>query len=267
MKTIRLTPYNYLLVSVLSILFGLSVMAGNASANLTIKANHDKISINSFYHGSTVSVSGQYEPGTELIVNITSPEVETVLKEKGKAAGFLWMNTGELHFSDTPNLYILRSTKKIKELLDSAQSDQYVLGLSALKHHVNIEEIPNSEEAGKAEWFGEFVKFKEKIKLYSEETGRISLNEADGKHTYYTLFDWPYQAPPGNYQVAVHAVKDGKLVETAHSEISVEQAGAVKYLSKMAKNNGAMYGIISIVVALLSGFGAGLIFKKGGGAH
>jgi uncharacterized membrane-anchored protein YitT (DUF2179 family) len=32
----------------------------------------------------------------------------------------------------------------------------------------------------------------------------------------------------------------------------------------MAKNNGTLYGIISIVVAVLAGFGVGMIFRKGG---
>ena len=80
------------------------------------------------------------------------------------------------------------------------------------------------------------------------------------------LFDWPYQAQPGEYLVTVYAVKDGRVVESANSKVLVEQAGAVKYLATMAKNNGAMYGIISIVIALASGFGIGIIFK-GGGSH
>ena len=47
----------------------------------------------------------------------------------------------------------------------------------------------------------------------------------------------------------------------------VEQVGIVKTLANMAKNNGALYGAISIVVALIAGFGVGIIFRKGGGGH
>jgi hypothetical protein len=35
----------------------------------------------------------------------------------------------------------------------------------------------------------------------------------------------------------------------------------------MAKNNGALYGIISIMAALGAGFGVGLVFRKNDGAH
>ncbi|MBI4709938.1 MAG: TIGR02186 family protein, partial [Nitrospirae bacterium] len=70
------------------------IFAGTASAELTIKANHDNIKIDFFYHGSTVSVAGNADSGTDLIIKIASPEGHEILKQKGKVAGLLWMNTG-----------------------------------------------------------------------------------------------------------------------------------------------------------------------------
>jgi len=265
MKTMQMKPNKMLLISFISALFGLALLVGNASAKLTVEANHDVVSVNSFYHGSSVSVKGECDPGTDLIIKITAPEHETVLKEKGKAGGILWMNVGELHFDNTPNLYFLRSSKKVEDLIGAAEADKYILGLPALKRHIKIEEV--GDDAEKAQWFSELVKYKEQYKLYSEGSDQITFADKDGKHTYYTLFDWPYQAQPGNYKVDVYAVKDGKVVDTADSKVIVQQVGAVKYLTAMAKNNGAMYGIVSIIVALVSGFGAGIIFKGGGGSH
>jgi len=69
------------------------------------------------------------------------------------------------------------------------------------------------------------------------------------------------------YTVTVYAVKNKKIVEQAESKVQVEQAGIVKRLAGMAKNNAAVYGILSIMAALGAGFGVGLIFRKGGGAH
>ena len=47
---------------------------GTAQAMLTAKANHDHITIDFFYHGSTVSVRGISDPGVDLVVKITSPK-------------------------------------------------------------------------------------------------------------------------------------------------------------------------------------------------
>jgi hypothetical protein len=93
------------------------------------------------------------------------------------------------------------------------------------------------------------------------------MSEDNGKHTYFMKFKWPYQAAPGNYLVTVYAVKGGKVVEQATSGVLVEQVGGVKALAGMAKKNGALYGLLSILSALGAGFGVGLVFRKGGGAH
>ncbi|MBI4849172.1 MAG: TIGR02186 family protein [Nitrospirae bacterium] len=62
-------------------------------------------------------------------------------------------------------------------------------------------------------------------------------------------------------------MKDKMVVEKAEAKVLVEQVGVIKTLSNMAKNSGALYGFLSIAIALGAGFGVGLIFRKGGGSH
>ena len=94
------------------------------------------------------------------------------------------------------------------------------------------------------------------------------MTEKDGVQNYYILTTLAVTRPlPGNYTVTVYAVKDKKVVETATADVFVEQAGLVKSFANMAKNNAAVYGIISILAALSAGFGVGLVFRKSGGAH
>jgi uncharacterized protein (TIGR02186 family) len=241
-------------------------IAGTAQAMLTATANHDHITIDFFYHGSTVSVRGMSEPGVDLVVKITSPEGHQVLKQKGKVAGTLWMNVGQLKFEQTPNFYEVFSTKKVEDILSREELERYVIGYSALAKHVEITPVANEEE--KAKWFDEFVKFKEESKVYTTSAGKIETTmNAEGKQEYYILTAWPYQAQPGDYLVSVYAVKDNKVVEQAQSKVNVEQVGMVKTLATMAKNSPAIYGFLSIGVALGAGFGVSLVFRKGGGSH
>jgi hypothetical protein len=239
--------------------------AGTASAMLTAKANHDHITIDFFYHGSTVSVRGLSEPGTDLVIKITSPEGHQALKKKGKVGGALWMNVGELKFEQVPNFYAVYSTKKIEDLLTQAEREKYLIGYTALEKHVEI--TPVSDETEKARWFDEFVKFKESSKTYASVSGKITTTMKNGKQEYYILTDWPYQATPGDYLVSVYAVKNNKVVEQAKAKVLVEQVGMVKALANMAKNSAAFYGFLSVGAALGAGFGVGMIFRKSGGSH
>ena len=254
-----------ILIAGVAILAGLLLAAGSVSAQLTAKANHDHIKIDFFYHGSTVSVRGITDPGTDLIIKIASPEGHETMKEKGKVGGLLWMNVGTMNFEHAPNLYSVHSTKKLEDLISRDEMDKYVIGYPALTRHAELDPVANDVE--KATWFGEFIKYKEQSRLYATSEGKIEMEEKDGKQHYYIMTQWPYQAPPGDYLVTVYAVKNGKVVDQAESKVLVEQAGIVKTLAGMAKNNAALYGVISIISALGAGFGVGLVFRKGGGAH
>jgi uncharacterized protein (TIGR02186 family) len=239
---------------------------GTASAKLTAIANHDHITIDFFYHGSSVSVRGESDPGTDLVIKITDPEGHHVVNKKGKIGGMLWMNVGSLKFEKVPNFYAIYSTRKLEDILSIQEREKYVIGYSELEKHSEITPVANEEE--KAKWFDEFVKFKEDSHVYSQSSGNISTTmQPDGKQTYYILTDWPYQAAPGKYQVAVYAVKNKKVVDQAESTVTVEQVGVVKALSSMAKHSAALYGFLSIGIALSAGFGVGLVFRKGGGSH
>lgn len=255
-----------LLLLVALVLLGMAVIADYASAELIATANHDHITIDFFYHGSTVSVRGVADPDADLIIKIASPEAHETLKQKGKVGGFLWMNVATLKLENVPNLYSIHSTKAVDQILDQKERDSYVIGYPALGRHAEMSPVKNDED--KARWFGEFLKYKENSKLYAASTGKIDMKkDENGKQNYYILTEWPYQAPPGDYLVTVYAVKNGKVVEQAESKVLVEQVGIVNTLSNMAKKNGALYGFISIISALGAGFGVGLIFRKGGGAH
>jgi len=239
--------------------------APGARAELTVLANHDHITVGFFYHGSSVSVRGVADPDADLVIKIASADGHEALKQKGKAGGVIWMNVGTLEFEHAPKLYEVFSTRPVGEILAPEEADRHVLGYEALGRHVAIE--PAEDEAARERWFAEFLKFKEAQKLYASSTGEITFAEKDGKHTYFIDTPWPYQAPPGDYTVTVYAVRDGRVVETASHPVLVEKVGTVRYLSAMAKNRGALYGLLSVLVALGAGFGVGLIFRKGGGAH
>ena len=238
----------------------------DAQAMLTAKANHDHITIDFFYNGSSVSVKGISDPGRDLVIKIASPDGHQVLKQKGKVAGMLWMNVGILTFENTPNFYEVFSTRHIDDMLAKEEQKKYTLGYKALEEHAELKPSTSAQE--KSQWFGEFVKFKEASKLYKAEDGKIETTVLpDGHEQYYILTQWPYQATPGAYTVTVYAVKDGKVVEQAESQVTVEQVGMVKTLATMARESAAVYGFLSVGIALTAGFGVGMIFRKGGGSH
>lgn len=251
-------------VFALSLAF-LALSFGSSAAGLTVTANHSLIKVNYDYNGSSVSLRGIADPDVELVATISSEEAHQTLKRKDKVAGFLWMNVEDVSFEHLPNVYLLRSSKPPKDILSPEELEKYSIGYGALREKAAIEAATDASGGGGL--FGEFVKFKENSRLYSSSVGGFSFTDDEDGRKYYTKMDWPYQIPPGRYLVDVYAVRGGRVVEKAETDVVVERAGIIERLADMAQNNGAAYGAIAIVIALGAGFGVGLIFRKSGGTH
>ncbi len=228
---------------------------------LTVDVTPGRIPITIGYHGTKLMIKGSGLNTQDIIVQIHSQLGEEHLKYKGKAGGIFWMKLGNIVFEDVPKVYLVYSTKDIHEMLPPQICKELAIGYDALRSRAKIK--TNMKNFERDKWIVEFLKFMEEEQLYHEEDGVIKVDRAE--HTFSVDIDWPFEAPPGEYFVEVFAVQNGQVVDKAQARIRVERVGLIKQLSHMAFEKPALYGIIAIVVAILAGFGVGMVFKGGGG--
>jgi uncharacterized protein (TIGR02186 family) len=236
-----------------------SLFPGTAVAQLKVNTGLSRVKIDTFYHGDVININGDKDTGSDLILKIVSPETESALREKKKVGPF-WMNQGELQLKNVPNLYLLYSTKDVNDILDQTKLNEIVSGYPAVEKHVKIE--PVEGEIEKSAWFKEFIKLKEESGLYHISESRISTSHEGGREHFSIQIDWPFQAPPGRYSVNIYEVKNRNIIKGLHESFIVEKDGFVKAVGDMANKNGAVYGVLSIFIALAVGFGISMVFKN-----
>jgi uncharacterized protein (TIGR02186 family) len=246
-------------------LFGLVALPVHAAQALTCSVTPDTIPITFSYHGAQLTITGQSAGTDDLIVTITSDPVDTALKYKEKVGGLVWMKKGTLEFKGAPRIYLLHSTAALDRILVAAERNLHLLGYDALRGEIRIEDSAGNPADGK--WFDEYLKFKKEEKVYDIQEGSVVRQHGVEGNTYQVKVAWPYQAPPGTYQVEVIAARDGQVVDRASTHFEVKSVGITAALSKMAFEHAAWYGIMAVVIALLAGLAVGAIFKKGGGSH
>jgi hypothetical protein len=232
---------------------------------LTLAVDPDHISVHSLYHGSQIMIQGETDVDDDVVVKIISEPKKIELRRKGKAANFLWMNVSELEFQPVSDVYLIYATQEISELLSEQQQDEYEIGYTALKKHIEVEPVDSVEE--KNRWIEELIKFKEKNNVYGVFNGKIETQIVGSSKKYHLVLDWPYEAPPQEYTVYVYSVKDKMVREYKQSPLIVEKVGVLRFLSNMAFEKAILYGIISIIIAITAGFIVSLIFKGSGGGH
>ncbi len=249
----------FLLLGCLALFFA-SFYASGVYA-LTCETTPGKIPITLGYHGTKVTIQGKDLHAPDVIVQIHSDIGEEHLKYIGKASGIFWMKLGNMIFENVPAVYLVYSNRNIHEILPSQKCEELSIGFDSLKKKAKIRS--SLKDLDREKWLAEFLKFKQKEHLYREQPGIVKVDQANG--AYSVEIDWPFEAPPGEYFVEVFAVQNGEVVDKAESKIKVERVGIEKQLSHMAFERPALYGIIAIIVAIVAGFGVGMVFKGGGG--
>jgi hypothetical protein len=241
------------------------LFSGGTAWALTAKVTPQDIPINLLYHGAEVSIQGESAANDGLIVKISTEPTEAHMKYKGKAAGLFWMKMGDMSFEHVPAAYLLYSSGSLDSMLQEDERIKEGIGFEALKASAKMES--SAEGMDPDRWIAEFVKFKKAEKLYQIEENSITRPSGAGGNEYNLDLKWPYQAAPGTYEIEVLAVRDGHVVDRAETSLTVARTGIVAKLSDLAFNHAAVYGIISIIVAMVAGFAVGVLFKKSGGAH
>ncbi len=244
-------------LAVLLLLVGLAP----ARAATSLQVDRPRVEISAFYNGTVVRATGTVPAGAEAVIRVSGRPETLHLKKKGKAAGVLWMNIGDLTFANAPKVYMLYSSDGEGALFGKPDLE---FSYKALERRVEIE--PAGEDKGF--WFGEFLKLKKKNEVYAEFPGAIVWDGEDGDgRTFHVDLVVPPRMGADDYRIDLYAVKDGAIVGTASSRLEIRQVGFPKKLTSLAFDHALLYGVFSVLIAVAAGLLMGVLFKDKGGAH
>ena len=106
--------------------------------------------------------------------------------------------------------------------------------------------------------FTEFSTAPEQQGLYRVEEESVELQES-------TLFDTSISMPAniseGRYLTRVFLTRAGKVVSVHESEIQVGKVGLERWLFTLSRQMPLVYGLLSLAIAALAGWGASALFR------
>jgi len=250
-----------LAAAVLFCVWASSATSPRESAGITVSP--ERVQIGLFYGGQQISVRAAVPDGGAVAVRILGSTRELVLKKKGKKGGLLWMNVGEVAYSDVPSLLIVRSSQPLQSLGSVKALRDLGLDYEALESQAVA---PNDQEARCL--FGEMVKLKEREGLFSIKKGGIQFSPlGQGLQEASATFFLPPKAPPGEYSVDLFAFKNGQGTLLGSGSFALEFSPATAFVSDMARERGLLYGCMAAVIAILAGLATGFVFGGKGEAH
>jgi uncharacterized protein (TIGR02186 family) len=221
-----------------------------AAESLPVSVEPARGEIGLFYRGLQVTVSMPAEPGSEVAVLLSGPRSRLSLRSKARRFGLFWGPAGEVVFEAVPSLYLLSSSRELRDLTDAATLQRLGLGYDALR---------DAEPAGAEEWFSELLTLKESEGLFSVSVSAPERDEA--RQDRLSLPLWiPARARAERYAVEGFCFREGRLLSRGEAWLEIGTGGVVALMADMAHRHGLGYGIFAVVAALFSGLLVGLLF-------
>ena len=68
--------------------------------------------------------------------------------------------------------------------------------------------------------------------------------------------------PVGNYTAETFLIRDGRVIAGAAREIRIEKLGFERFVADAAERWSLTYGMVSVALSLLLGWGASAVFRR-----
>lgn len=217
------------------------------------------IHVNTFFSGATVRATALVPWGSDVVMELFGEARQEILMKKGRIGG-LWMNVGEVRVHGAPSLYLVMSNTA--KLLQGEGDGSW--GYGAIKRVVRFTESSAGQDTPVL--FYHFLKLKERDGLYMKMPGKLEVvSSRDDRWLIQGEFPIPTKVKPGSYKVCLKTIRDGRVVHSQCVPLEVVRVGFPAFLHNLSQRHGTLYGILSILIALSTGYFIGLIFRKGGG--
>lgn len=225
------------------------------------------VSVTSSFTGVEIVVFGSIDNAPSPITEAGLYDIAVVVKgvhqtltarRKSKRAG-IWINTEAVTFVDVPSYYAISSTRPIDELADEDILTKTSIGFAQIPMEVK----PGSKQGVTDEELGEFraaiARVKQRERLYQRDDYGVVFV---GRNLFRTTIDLPANTPVGPLDADVHLFRNGTLLDTFTTRVTLERTGLERYLHIFAFSYPLFYGIFCVLVAVLAGLTASFIVQR-----
>lgn len=215
-----------------------------------------EIAITTGFTGAELLLFGAVEGEGQIVVVVTGPRQSLKVRRKQRIAG-IWINTESMTFQNVPSFYAVAATGSLDEIDPDVRTRQEMgldhLGLRPLlrDRDTPVAEIQSFREG--------LIRNQVRNGLYAADSGRISVLS---ERLFRTRVSFPANVVTGIYTVSVYYIRDGNPVHAQTTPLRVTKIGVGAYVFRFAHTNAAAYGVFAILVAILAGWLAAVIFRK-----
>ena len=231
--------------------------AGRAAAQeLVADLSSHLVAITAGFTGTEVLLFGAIEGEGDVVVVVTGPTQEVIVRRKDKLLG-IWLNARSVGFTGVPSFYATASSRPLGEIANEAVRARLEIGTANLR--LPLSGGQSVAPADEADFRAALIRRKQARGLYPATVGQVGFV---GRTLFRTRLFLPSNVPTGNYTVTVYLIREQEVVSAQTTPLLVSKAGFGADVYEFAHNQSAAYGAIAVIIAVMAGWLASLIFRK-----
>lgn len=189
-----------------------------------------------------------------VIVTVAGPDTPVIVRRKARDYG-IWINRDAVTIDRAPSFYAVASTGPLDAILSETENLRHGITIPRAIRAVGItEEAPDAEAFLRA-----LIRIRMAEGAYALDEGGVDLTED-------TLFRadiaLPANLTEGDYRVRIFLLRGGRVIDLLERPIGVQKTGLERALTLMSRNQPLAYGLLSLAIAVLAGWGANAIFAR-----
>lgn len=252
------------LMVILALTLGAAIPA--QAERLIVSVSNHRVTVTPNYVGEELVLFGSVEKDDKtpparanynLVVTVSGPRTDLVTWRKQRRFG-IWINTESREFLQVPSYLAVFSNRPIDAIAPADVQRRQQLGINnvLLTQRVGTDfaDVVSTDSFRSA-----FVRLRKDHGLYREETSAVTFLTP-------TLFratiPLPAEVPIGAYDVEIELFADGALITRAETAFEIVKIGFEQFVANAARNHGAIYGMMTAIMALMSGWAASIVFRR-----
>jgi uncharacterized protein (TIGR02186 family) len=233
---------------------------------LIVSVSNHRVTVTPNYSGEELVLFGSVErdantpPGRnnyDLVVTVSGPRMDMVTRRKERRFG-IWINTDSRQFLKVPSYLALFSNRPFDAIASPEVQRRQQIGLNNVLLTQRVG--PDYADVVPEDAFrSAFVRLRMQHGLYRQETSAVTFLTPT---LFRTGIPLPAEVPIGTYNVDIKLFADGALVTRTETAFEIVKVGFEQFVANTARNNGLAYGLVTAMMALMTGWMASIVFRK-----
>lgn len=239
-------------------------MGDSTKEGIDIGTSTSEIAITPDFRGADLTVFGTLSNVDNLllatghydiVVTLQGPRSDATVRRKERVFG-IWVNRHSMTFEHVPESYSLASTRPIDVIATPQVLNDLGLGSQFMR-------LTPMGYFNAANSLGEFRDAYRRLKvgngLYQSDTSGVRFVSSN---LFRATLRLPVNIPDGVHIVNAYLFKTGSFVAERELALRVVKTGLEESITRAAHENALAYGFLSVLLAVITGWGASLIFRR-----